>query len=485
MKTPFLGSAYTSWSKNLADQRLVNMYPEFVEEKLGKGKAVGAFYGTPGLDVLVSVGDGPIRGLLSFTPQGSDAEVLYVISGFEVYKVAPDLTTTHIGTLNTLSAPNPLACMVDNGAQVAIFDEAFAYSIVSDVLAPISLPFMNNPGIATYQDGFVLLSEALTFNLWQSNLNDLTTWDSLNFTTEDGQPDNIIALADLHRQVVVLKENHIAFYINAGNAGFAFQRIDGVYPNTGCAAALSAIQVGELVGWLGRNEEGGPSVYLMGGYQPERFSTYPLESRFANYATVSDAVAYSYSQAGHLFYVLTFPTANETWALDVTSSKQVGYPVWHQEGYFTNGVLNRGLPQCAAFFGGQHVAGDCTSGNVYALNRNSTTHNGRPIKRLRSWRALPEATDKSARFSSLEIDMETGIGVPDGTNPLMVLRYSDDGGHNWSCERFQPAGRTGETSWRVKFNRLGMERRGLSNDRIFELSTTDQFKVSWLGAELN
>ena len=52
----------------------------------------------------------------------------------------------------------------------------------------------------------------------------------------------------------------------------------------------------------------------------------------------------------------------------------------------------------------------------------------------------------------------------------------------WSFEIFSPVGSTGATGQRIKFNRLGAERRGLGEDRIFELSSTDAFKVALLEA---
>jgi len=78
--------------------------------------------------------------------------------------------------------------------------------------------------------------------------------------------------------------------------------------------------------------------------------------------------------------------------------------------------------------------------------------------------------------------METGT-APAGTNPQLMMRYSDNA-QAWSSERFNAAGETGDYSKRVRFRRLGMERRGLASDRIFELSSTDPFKVGILGADI-
>jgi hypothetical protein len=129
------------------------------------------------------------------------------------------------------------------------------------------------------------------------------------------------------------------------------------------------------------------------------------------------------------------------------------------------------------------VLGDYRNGRLYAFNKATLTDNGTPRKWLRRWRALPQATDKAIKFNWLNIGVQTGQGVPPGTNPQLVLRWSDDGGNVWSHGRFLPVGKTGATTAVIKFNRLGMTRRYGGSDRIFELSSTDPFEVAIMDAE--
>lgn len=133
---------------------------------------------------------------------------------------------------------------------------------------------------------------------------------------------------------------------------------------------------------------------------------------------------------------------------------------------------------------GQGVLGDYRNGNLYAFNPATYTDNGTPRKWLRRWRALPAGQFAAVKFSWLAIDMQTGGGVPDGANPQLVLRWSDDGGHTFSGNRIVPVGQRGETAFTVKFNRLGMTRRFSGSDRIFELSSTDPFRVAILDADV-
>ena len=468
--TPFLGTAYTARSKQLASQRCINLYLEAVETK--SGYSPFAFFGTPGLDLLATCGGGPIRGMDAI--EGT----LYVVSGTGVYAVSTNFNVSKIGTIATGSGN---VSMIDNGNQVAIFDGLSGYSIIGGAVAPISLPF-SNPGSAIFQDGFGLVSQMGSQVFWQSNVFDLTTWDALNYTTESAQTTNIIGLGELHRQVYVFKEHGTFVWVNAGLSGFAFQRLDGVSIDAGCIASGSIAKAGDNLLWLGQNEQGQGIVYMVNGYQPQRVSTHAIESTIAKYPTLTDATAYSYQQEGHTFYQLTFPSGNETWTLDLTTTRHLGVPAWHQRAYFSNGLFSRHPTACCQFFAGKVVVGDYESGNLYAYDLDTFTDAGQPRKWLRSWRAHVESTDEARRVNYLEIAAETGVAVG-VANPQVVLRQSFDA-FNWTSERFQSVGAVGAVSQRIKFNRLGVERRGVGTDRIFEISSTDPFKVALFAARI-
>lgn len=473
MRTPFLGTAYASRSLNLADQQLINLFPEMVETK--SGKDVGMFLMCPGLDLLGTFGSGPIRGARAI------GSTLYLVSGNTVYSTTSAAwAATSLGTISTASGP---VSMIDNGSQVVFFDGSAGYLISGGVLSTLSLPF-TGPGTAAYQDGFGIVNQVGTSTWYQSNLGDLSTWSALNFSAADSQPDNLIAIADIHREVWLFKQYDIEVWINAGLSGFAFQRLQGVFLELGCAAAASVVMAGEQLIWLARDRQGQATVVSAAGYKERRISTHAIERAIQSYSVVSDAIAYAYQQEGHLFYVLTFPTGNATWVYDVTASGLTGFPVWHQRAEFIGGQYNRHWGNAYVSFAGRNIVGDYRTGKLYAFNLDTNTDAGAVRKWLRSWRALPKPSDQPTRFSSLRIDMETGMGVADGAAPQCVLRWSDDGGHRWSAPRIQAVGPTGATAQRVKFNRLGSTRRNTGLDRIFELSSTDAFKVALIGAEL-
>jgi len=134
---------------------------------------------------------------------------------------------------------------------------------------------------------------------------------------------------------------------------------------------------------------------------------------------------------------------------------------------------------------GNGVLGDYRTGNLYAFNPATLTDNGTQRRWVRRWRAVAGNSPAAKRFASLVINMQTGQGVPAGTKPQVMLRWSDDGGRTWSEQRFQPVGELGATTQSVKFNRLGMTRRFGGSDRYFELSSSDPFAVAIIDAEVD
>jgi hypothetical protein len=476
MKTPFLGPAYTARSTNLAFNQAINLQPEFVDSK--DGREVAAFYGCPGADLIATIGAGPHRGARVAQANGG----LYVVSGNSLYSVGSTFGTNQnlLGTLGTSTGP---VSMIDGATQLLIADgttSVYVRDFSALTFTTVTLPF--NVTTLFYQDGFFLANEAGTKQWAQSNLNDGTTWNALNFSAADGQPDPIVGGIDINREAWLMKANGIEVWYNAGNVGFAFARIPGVYMEQGCAAAFSIVKYVTGPIWLGSGERGAGIVWMAEGYRVQRISTHAIETAIAGYSTISDAQAWIYEDSGHTYYVLAFPTGNATWVCDLT---EPGHP-WHQRAYFSNGAFSRHRMNSYAFAYGREVFGDYQNGNLYAFDLNTYTDAGQTRKWLRSWRALPpnKAAEKPVAYHRLAIRGETGISTPAGTNPQVMLRWSDDGGHTYSPTFQQPMGVTGATALEVQFISLGSTTRETGLDRLFELSGTDPVKVAWIGADL-
>jgi hypothetical protein len=207
-----------------------------------------------------------------------------------------------------------------------------------------------------------------------------------------------------------------------------------------------------------------------------RISNYSIEQEIATYEVISDAVGYTYQQEGHMFYVLTFPTQNVTWVYDVTSA------TWHQRAWLEpSGRLSRHRSNCHVFFNRKNMVGDWESGILYEMSTLVYSDNGNPLLRLR---ASPHVSqdDQRVAHNSIEFDIETGVGLQSGqgSDPQVMLRWSDDNGHTFSTGRTASVGRAGDYKKRVRFTRLGNAR-----DRVYELSYSEPTPFTILGARIN
>jgi hypothetical protein len=174
---------------------------------------------------------------------------------------------------------------------------------------------------------------------------------------------------------------------------------------------------------------------------------------------------------------LTFPTAKATWVYDIAAQ------AWHERASFTNGDFSRHRSNCQMFFNSEVTIGDFQNGNIYAFDLDVYADGAFTQKWLRSWRALPTGANTLKRTAqhSLQLDCEAGVGGD--TDPQVMLRWSDDGGHTWSNEHWQNMGRVGEYGTRVIWRRLGMTEK--LRDRVYEVSGTDPVKIAIMAAELD
>ena len=541
MKTPILGQAYVARSINAADNRLVNLFPEAIPDG---GKEAGFLNRAPGLQFLQTVGTGPIRALWAHQTNGSD---FYVVSGVEVFKLtSTSATPVKIGTV---SGTGPVS-IADNGAVIFFACNGPSYTYYEPTGAFDQITDENFPGAVTvaYIDNLFVFNEPNSQRIWSVDSVDPASatyiyplvFNSLDFSSADGSPDGVVALAVDHREMWVFGTDSVEVWYDAGLANFPLTRIQGAFNEIGCVAAFSIAKLDNALFWLGTDARGQGIVYRNNGYSGVRVSTHAIEYAIAQYGNLADAVAYTYQQEGHAFYVLTFPSAGKTWVYDVSVQ------AWHERAGFENGLFTRHRSNCQCNFGGTIIVGDFENGNIYAFDLDVYADNGQVQRWLRSWRALPTGQNNLKRTAhhSLQLDAETGVGLngidpstqmknllaegypflatelneditsesnidllatttvgltddlltesgedilvsvitTQGANPQVMLRWSDDGGHTWSNEHWRSMGAIGQYGYRTIWRRLGMTDK--LRDRVYEVSGTDPVKIAIMGAEL-
>lgn len=331
-----------------------------------------------------------------------------------------------------------------------------------------------------WSDGFFIVNKAGTNKFFISGLQDFEI-DTLDFTSSEGSPDIVLALAVINRTLYVLNELTTEVYANTGNADFPFERMQGGFIEVGTLAAYSVAQAADTLFWLGRSKEGQGIVYAMSGSTPRRISTHAIEQAISGYASPQDATGYTYAKNGHVFYALNF--AEATWVYDLATG------MWHERAYTNSGTLERHRVECVAHIPqtGVLLGGDYETGELYVIDDATYSDDGDAITRLRACPHLSTGDLNRVFYSRFLLDMETGIGLDggvQGSNPTVMLDWSDDGGHTWSSEQFALAdagsGSIGDYKKRVVWRRLGKSR-----DRVWRVKITDPVKVVLIDAHVD
>jgi hypothetical protein len=347
----FIGPGYTSQSRIADVERTVNLYPEKIES--GVGKADWVLYPGPGFEEVVELDDSPVRGLYSLNGR------TFAVAGTHLYEIAPDWTVTERGDgINDLDGTPATMCgngdgghqlFITSGSKGYIFDtEDSSFSMVLDGASQ-----------GGFIDGFFLALDPQSSTLKISELEDGTTWDATQVAQRNAGADRWCGMICSHKEIWLFGSLTTEVWYNDGAAPFPFAPNPSVFINFGILAPYSVAILDNAPIWLGQSADGVGVVYRANGYTPQRVSNHALEYRLSTFETLLDAHAWTYQDQGHAFYVLTFPTAQETWVYDAATG------AWHERGSW-DGSRFIGSPVWQHTYAyGKHLVGGRVTGRIY------------------------------------------------------------------------------------------------------------------------
>jgi len=491
MRFSFVGPSYTLQSLTAECERTINLYPERIESGRGKNSEGLWLMGTPGLKLFCAL---PVH--TDWEPPQTVQKMFsafngraFAIAGSVLWELHADGTYTALATLNSATGRYSVA---SNGPQVLIVSDGSAWLMNEyNIVMPVSggeLP-VQVAGI----DGYFITLKKDSRQFQISGLLDGTAWDGLDFALAEGSGDNLIAIFADHRELWAFGRTRIEVFYDSGDPDFPFTRIQGAFIEQGCIASDSVAKLDNSIVWLGGDERGKGIAWRANGYVPQRISNHGVETAWARYPRIDDAIGWSYQDYGHQFYVLHFPSAdpnplvvaglNEdysyrgaTWVLDASTGMWHERLAWNAEVGVWEG--HRGRWFCYAF--DKHLVGDWKNGNIYEMSAEYFDDAGDPKR----WsRTCPHISDEQRWmfYHQLQVDMQAGVGlaVGQGSDPQMYLEVSSDGGFTWGPALAASMGKIGQTKWRAIWRRLGRSR-----DRVFRVSGSDPVKTALVDAYL-
>jgi len=459
IEIPLVGGHYKSKTLKVDAQECINLYP--VIDK--SGGRFASFQPVPGLKEWVDTGIAKeIRAEYNFNG------FMYVLVGDTVFKFNTNKNFTTIAA--TLSNSTGPVQIIDNGIQIMIGDliDGSAYVIEADILTKITdidFPIISS---LTEQDGYAIVSERGTKRFYISTLDtaslaaydasDFTRWDALEFEIVGSLNDELLAIISDHDELWAIGSEQVGFYYNSQNPDFPFTKTQHPFQEVGLGGSpASIVKLDNSLFWI----DAWNNVRKADGYTPIIISTPEISSLIEEYSKISDSFAFGHRYAGQAFYCITFPSADKTYCYDVSSG------VWHLR---STGLNNgRWRVNCYAKFDRKHLFGDYQNGKIYEFDPDVFTDDGDVMQAVRVTR-YTDAQRRRVFYHRLELHMKTGVGnvLEPGDDPQIMLQWSDDGGENWSREKWASLGKIGKTKTRVIWRKLGRSR-----ERIFRFKITD------------
>ncbi len=517
---PLLGGSYVAQGLIANKQRCVNLYPE--RNPIDSPVPI-THYLTPGLR-QAEPGLGAGRGLWT----ASDG-TLYGVSGTKVWWRNQAGPAAELGTIPLLLTP---VRFVDNGEFLVLFDGtstgAWTVNLASKAFTTYPSAGQDPDGLfagatfGAYLDTFTTYNKPGT-QQFISTLSNSLDIDGTYFAEKTGFPDPLVATVGVRRELWLIGTKTTEIWTTAPDQDFPFTIIPGAFIEYGALAPYSIATMDVSVFWLAQNDQGGGIVLRGKGYAAERVSTHAIEQEIQKYPTLTDAVGYTYQENGHIFYVLSFPTADKTWVFDEATQ------MWHERAWMdVDGKLHRHRVVSGTWAYNKLWGQDWETGALYEMNSQIYTDAGAPVVRVRSFPHLPvlehaggkvTLEGKRIKYFKFMADIEVGtmpetssgseegaesfldydaaassggllgdedaddfgilldeyvIGVP---GPKFLLKWSNTRGASWQGSLMQSLGATGEYYTAPMFRRLGYAR-----DRIWELSWTAPCLVSLNGA---
>jgi len=397
----------------------------------------------------------------------------FAVIGTIFYEIDSTGTLTNRGTVALDDNPATISSNGDGGGQLFITSGGNGYYFTLSTNTLTQITALN--GLATmgdYLDGYFLALDSNTSTLYISALLDGSSWTTgTDFAQRNVGSDPWVAMRVHRRFIWLIGEETSEVWYNAGGSFPLAFHPSGLIPY-GTSAPWSLAVSDEVLCGLGRSKHGEGQILRTQGFTPEIVSTAAVQNEINGYDVISDARGWTYTDLGHSFYILNFPNDQKTWALDIP----LGLNGWAKRGTWISesGTYNLWRPIWYVRAFGENRVLDADSGDIYQMGAEYFTDvDSREIRRLRR---APALNDELRRvfYSCFELDLEPGLGAVtgQGSNPQVMMRFSDDGGKTWSAERWVSAGALGQYSKRARWFRLGSGRR-----RVWEVTVSDP--VAW------
>lgn len=443
--------------------RLVNSYVESTKE----GPTSAARIPRPGLVDAFTVGAGPI--LRQFQQPGLFNGDLFTISGGQLYRNQTLIGSVAYGTSPRMAAANNQLAITSGGA-LYVYNGA-ALTLIryfDDGVSP--LPSFST--VTVLYDIFIF-PVAGSDEFFFSSVGNATVINAANFGAAQTSPDPIIEAVVLAEEILFFGTTSVEFWDYNGTLTAPFALSQGRTYIHGTAAQGSVVKCDNAMFWIGEDL----TVYRTSNV-PEDISTPYITDRLRAAASgISQATAFQIGIEGHVFYVFNLPSIQESYAYDCQTKE------WAQWGTQNPDQAEPAM-FCAGVSAGQGstaiYAGSATSNQVWTVDASSNFDgaiNKRVVVSGMIW-----IEGGVQRCNNIALACVRGVGNSGAPNPVVQMRFSDDGGRTFTSWLTATLGMMGQYAYKAIWRNLGLI---TQPGRLIEFAVADPVNFTVEGATWN
>lgn len=246
----------------------------------------------------------------------ADAEDLYLINNGTIYK------NSHATTVSTSPTAGTKKCkFIEAGGKLVLLDaennQGFTIT-TGDVVTEITdtdFPPKQTPAVGLAYGGasldtylFVLGEDGVIYN---SAVNDPTTWAALDYLEAERSPDGGQYLGKHHDNIVVYGVTTIEFFYDSANSsGSPLSRRQDLAYQIGCISGESVWEEGDRSFFVGTDFSGSLRVYSLENFGIKKVSISSIDSLLTQAITKEgySVNGCGFSASGHTYYVLNLYT---------------------------------------------------------------------------------------------------------------------------------------------------------------------------------
>lgn len=419
LEAPFAAQQGNAGVPQNSRETLINMFAE-----AGEGKSKLTRRQRPGVRLVDAV-TGKKRGIAKFV-HGH-----YLVSKRTLWRYAGGAATA-LGTLDT--GVGRVTIVSDDNGNVAVSDGATLYHWDGAAFTKPATP--TSVGTLSFIGGYGVYADPGTGQFYVSALNDLTSWDALDFATAENNADAIVRTFVDHNELFLFGTASVEVWRLSGAADFPLQ--PNAQMTRGCKAAFSVAADDNTVFWLG--DDG--IVYRMDGYRPQRISTHAVEEQIGAITGADAAEAFIYTFRGHKFFTLRFPD-------QLTLQFNIATGLW-------NRAKSYGHEDWQVVGNGEATDIYLTDEGIAALDGALNTDNGQIMERGGTSAPVTNNGDWLS-VNALILEAEMGRVAAGRAEPQVVLEVSRDG-ETFGNARMRGLGETGDFRRRAVWRNLGQAR---------------------------